>query len=130
MTGESAQVSWGGMQGTSRDLADRTFVFAKQVRRFVNRVPRSLANDEDVRQLIRSSGSVAGNYLEAQEGVSRKEFCYRIKVCRKEARESGLWLRLIEVPSTEVAVERDRLCLESNELTRIFASIAGKDDTA
>jgi four helix bundle protein len=97
----------------------------------VNRVPRSLANIEDVRQLICSSGSVAANYLESQEALSRKDFFYRIKVCRKEARESGLWLRLIEVaPTTEVVAERDRLQIESNELTRIFSSIAGKDDTA
>ena len=63
--------------------------------RFKDQVPQSKSNYEDAKQVVRSSGSVAANYLEAQEGLSRKDFFYRIKVCRKEARESGLWLRLI-----------------------------------
>ena len=96
----------------------------------VNRVPRTIASIEDAKQVIRASGSVAANYLEAQEGLSRKDFFYRIKVCRKEARESALWLRLLELPAeTEVEAERDRLVNESEELKRIFAKIAGKDDT-
>ena len=89
-----------------------------------------MGNREDLRQLIRASGSVAANYLEAQEGLSRKDFFYRIKVCRKEAREFGLWLRLIQTGGTpEIVTERSRLLLESDELKRIFCSIAGKDDT-
>jgi four helix bundle protein len=54
----------------------------------VNELPRSPANYEDVRRVVRSSGSVAANYLESQEGLSRKDFFYRIKIWRKEARES------------------------------------------
>jgi len=118
------------MPNSPADLAERTFKFAKQVRRFANQAPRTLGNFEDLRQLIRSSGSVAANYLEAQEGLSRKDFFYRIKVCRKEARESGLWLRLIEPGgNSEIVAERTRLYSESDELKRIFSSIAGKDDT-
>jgi len=69
-----------------RALVERTFCFALDVRRFVNRLPKLLSNHRDSRQLVRSSGSVAANYLEAQEGVSRKDFFYRNKICRKEAR--------------------------------------------
>ena len=113
-----------------RDLVERTFAFAAQVRQFVNQLPRSLANLEDVRQLIRSSGSVAANYLEAQEGLSRKDFFFRIKICRKEARESCRWLRLLDVgASPTLPAVRDRLLIEAGELTRIYSSIAGKDDT-
>jgi len=111
-------------------LTERTFEFALRVRRFVNDVPRSPANFEDTRQLIRSSGSVAANYLEAQEGLSRKDFFYRVKVCRKEARESVLWLRLIDVGSDELrTAERQALLIEADELKRIFSAIAAKDDT-
>jgi four helix bundle protein len=111
-------------------LTARTFEFALRVRRFVNEVPRSPANFEDTRQLIRSSGSVAANYLEAQEGLSRKDFFYRVKVCRKEARESVLWLRLIDVGSDELrTAERQALLIEADELKRIFSAIAAKDDT-
>jgi four helix bundle protein len=96
----------------------------------VNEVPRSPANFEDTRQLIRSSGSVAANYLEAQEGLSRKDFFYRVKICRKEARESALWLRLIDVGLDEIRmVERHALLSEAVELTRIFSAIAAKDET-
>lgn|SRR5664280_1154969 len=114
-----------------RALVERTFRFALEVRRFVNRLPKMLSNHEDSRQLVRSSGSVAANYLEAQEGVSRKDFFYRNKICRKEARESGLWLRLVEVDGDAATVaERDRLVAEADELKLIFAAIAAKDDSA
>jgi len=114
-----------------RDLIRRTFEFAVGVRRFVNRLPRSIANYEDSKQLVRSSGSVAANYLEAQEGLSRKDFFYRIKVCRKESRESGLWLRLLETGAdTTLLQEREMLVTAADELKRIFSAIAGKDDTA
>ena len=107
-----------------RDLVERSFRFATEVSRFVNRLPKLRSNYEDSRQVVRSSGSVAANYIESQEGLSRKDFFYRIKVCRKEARESGLWLRLVDI-----ALERDRLAAEADELKRIFSAIAGKDDT-
>jgi four helix bundle protein len=114
-----------------RDLVERTFRFAAEVRRFVNRLPKMLSNYEDSRQVVRSSGSVAANYIESQEGLSRKDFFYRIKVCRKEARESGLWLRLIEIAGdAKLALERDRLAAKADELKRIFSAIAGKDDIA
>lgn len=104
-----------------RALVQRTFEFAQAVRHFVDRLPRSVSNYEDVKQVVRSSGSVAANYLEAQEGLSRKDFFYRIKVCRKEARESGLWLRLLAVGSDlALAAERDKLATEAEELKRIF----------
>ena len=118
------------MSDQPRDLVVRTFNFAANVRRFVNNVPRSVSNFEDSKQLVRSSGSVAANYLEAQEGLSRKDFFYRIKVCRKEARESGLWLRLLTAGSDSVLTsEKEKLTAEAEELKLIFSSIAGKDDT-
>ena len=122
------QVASNKMADKPRDLIERTFKFAQSVRRFVNRLPRTLANFEDAKQLVRASGSVAANYLEAQEGLSRKDFFYRIKVCRKESRESGLWLRLLDLPE-ELVAGRDVLAAEADELKRIFSSIAGKDDT-
>jgi four helix bundle protein len=113
-----------------KNLVWRTFAFARRVRRFVNRLPRSISNYEDSKQLVRSSGSVAANYLEAQEGLSRKDFFYRIKVCRKESRESGLWLLLLDIgPDMPMESERKELVQEADELKRIFQSIAGKDDT-
>ena len=91
-------------------------------------MPYSISNSEDSKQVVRSSGSVAANYLESQEGLSRKDFFYRIKICRKEARESGLWLKLFEItPDAFLSAERDVLVVEADELKRIFSAIAGKD---
>lgn len=109
---------------------ERTYRFAQAVRQFVNELPRVLSNYEDARQVVRSSGSVAANYLEAQEALSRKDFFYRIKVCRKESRESGLWLRLVHLGSaTDLETRRVALMGEADELKRIFSAIAQRDDS-
>ena len=75
------------------DLEDRTFAFAKSVRVFIRALPRTLANQEDLRQLLRASGSVGANYIEANEALSKKDFVMRIRICRKEAKESRFFLR-------------------------------------
>ena len=117
------------MAAPGGELSERTYWFARDVRKAVNQLSRSLSVTEDSKQVIRSSGSVAANYLEAQEGMSRKDFFYRLKVCRKEARESQLWLELLtEDVDASLAEEMDRLIDEANQLTRIFASIAKKQE--
>ena len=77
------------------DLEERTYEFARDVRGLVKLLPRTLANIEDARQLVNASGSVGSNYIEANEALSKKDFLMRIKICRKEAKESRYWLRLI-----------------------------------
>ncbi len=70
------------------DLEERTFIFAKDVRLFVKTLPKTLANFEDAKQVVKSSGSVGANYLEANEALSKKDLLMRIKISRKEAKES------------------------------------------
>jgi len=70
------------------DLEDRAFEFANRVRAFVKKLPKSIANIKDGKQLIRASGSVGANYMEANESLSKKNFIMRIKISRKEAKES------------------------------------------
>ena len=65
------------------DLEERTLKFAKGTRSFVRRLPRTVANIEDCKQLIRSSGSMGANYIEANEALSKKDFVHRIKISRK-----------------------------------------------
>ncbi|MEP6820833.1 MAG: four helix bundle protein [Chthoniobacterales bacterium] len=108
-----------------RDLEDRTFLFAQAVRAFVKRLPRTISNAEDVKQLVRSSGSVAANWIEADESLSKKDFLLRAKICRKEAKESRLFLRLLEI-GAESAEPRDALAAEARELTLIFSAIIKK----
>jgi four helix bundle protein len=109
------------------DLEDRTLAFAKRVRSFVKRMNKTIANIEDGKQLVRSSGSVGANYIEANEALSKKDFLMRIKICRKEAKESRYWLNLIDVnDDMEKEAERKELEKESTELTNIFGSILRK----
>jgi four helix bundle protein len=104
-----------------RDLEDRTFLFAESVRTFVKQLPRTVSNTEDVRQLVRASGSVAANWIEADEALSKKDFLMRAKICRKEAKESRLFLRLIDSGlSKNNAASRDALAAEARELTLFF----------
>jgi len=111
----------------ARDLEDRTFRFAESVRAFVKQLPRTVSNTEDVRQLVRASGSVAANWIEADEALSKKDFLMRVKICRKEAKESRLFLRLIDAGLTKSTITaRDGLAAEARELTLIFSSIISK----
>jgi four helix bundle protein len=110
-----------------RNPEERTFRFAELVRAFVKQLPRTISNTEDVRQLVRASGSVAANWIEADEALSKKDFLMRVKICRKEAKESRLFLRLIDIGLTRTTVAaRDKLAEEARELTLIFSSIISK----
>jgi len=109
------------------DLEERTFQFARRVRIFVGRLHKNMANVEDGKQLIRSSGSVGANYIEANEALSKKDFVMRIKISRKEAKESIFWLRLIDViENQELEKERIFLAQEATELMKIFGAILEK----
>lgn len=108
------------------DLEERTFEFAKTCRDFIYKLPKNLSNIEYSKQLVRSAGSVAANYIEANESLSRKDFFHRIKICRKEAKESCLWLKLVETKD-EVDYKRKDLIQESTELMKIFGAILEKD---
>jgi four helix bundle protein len=117
--------------GKSRqyDLEDRTFAFAQKVRSFVKKLRKTIANIEDTKQLIKASGSVGANYIEANEALSKKDFIMRIKICRKEAKESRYWLRLVDTDDNkELDNERKDLMQEAKELTNIFGSILLKSD--
>jgi len=109
------------------DLEERTLEFAKKVRIFVNKLPKTMGNIEDGRQLIRASGSIGANYIEANESLSKKDFVMRIKISRKEAKESKYWLLLVDTNNNnELDKERQELIKEATELMMIFSSIMRK----
>lgn len=111
------------------DLEERTFQFARRVRAFVKKLPKTIANIEDSRQLVDASGSVGANYIEANEALSKKDFLMRTKICRKEAKESRYWLRLVDTgEDRELEKERKWLENEAGELTCIFGSIVTKSE--
>jgi four helix bundle protein len=108
------------------DLEDRTFEFAKASRAFVKKLPRTIANIEDAKQFIRACGSIGANYIEANEAIGKKkDFVMRIKTCRREAKESGYWLRLLDCDG-EIESGRGKLLAEARELMKIFGAIANR----
>ncbi len=116
-----------GMDTKKFDLEERTFLFANRTATFAESVPKILRNMEYAKQLVRSSGSVAANYIEANESLGKKDFFMHIKICRKEAKESRLWIRLMNITSSpSVSNEQIALSQEALELTFIFASILRK----
>ena len=108
------------------DLEERTLRFAKDVIEFASALPRTTANIELIKQVIRSSASVGSNYIEANEALGKKDFAMRVKICRKEAKESGYWLRLIEIDEERAEERRQLLINEATELMKIFGSIVQK----
>ena len=113
-------------KNSNYDLEERTKQFAKRVRSFINSVAKSPSNVEDIKQLIRSSGSIGANYIEANESFSKKDFIMRVKICRKGAKESIYWLDLLEINKPQTDKERQLLIQESTELMKIFGSIVTK----
>ncbi|MEE4257557.1 MAG: four helix bundle protein [Bacteroidales bacterium] len=109
------------------DLEERSYKFAADVREFVGKLGNSISVVEDGKQVIRSSGSVAANYIEANDALSKKDFLYRIKICRKESKESVLFLRLLDVSSNEIYTNKqEELIKEATELMKIFGTILHK----
>ena len=111
------------------DLEDRTFEFAKTVRALAKTLPKTLSNLEDIKQVVRSSGSVGANYIEANESLSKKDFLMRVKICRKEAKETRYWLRLIDA-GEDATVKKHVIGLtqEATELMNIFGAILRKSE--
>ena len=93
----------------------------------MRQLSKTIATIEDGKQVIRSSGSVGANYIEANESLSRKDFLHRIKISRKEAKETIYWLKLIVIENNEMLdKERERLANEATELMMIFSAIMRK----
>lgn len=111
----------------SYDLEERSFQFAKAVRLYTKQLPRTIANIEDIKQVVRSSGSVGANYIEANENIGRKDLIMRAKISRKEAKESAFWLRMI-YETNDKAFEKAGIELrnEAIELKKIFSAIIKK----
>ena len=105
------------------DLEERTFLFAKNVRGFVKELDKSIWNKEDIKQVTRSSGSVAANYIEANEKLGERDFLMRIRICKKEVKETVLWLRLFDIETEGLEKNRITLIEEASELKNIFGAI-------
>ncbi len=105
------------------ELEDRCFEYSKKVIDISNTATRNPVNNVIINQLIRSATSIGANYSEANESDTTKEFRYRLRIARKEAKESTYWLRLLMYNLKDKESEIVPLVYESEELVRILASI-------
>jgi four helix bundle protein len=105
------------------NLEERTTRFAEAVIRFAKKVPRNVVTIPLIGQLVNAGTSIGANYCEADDAVSKKEFRYRIGICKKEARESKYWLRMIATAEPSTKADARVLWKEAKELHLIFASI-------
>ena len=108
------------------NLEDRAYLFARECRFFIKTLPKTLNNREDGKQLIRASGSVGANYIEANEKLGDKDFLMRCKIARKEAKEAQYWLRLLKDLNWDYQTKAEALITEAFELRRILSSIITK----
>jgi four helix bundle protein len=105
------------------DLEERTARFGETIIRFARKIPRSPVNDRLIDQLVGAGTSVGANYCEADDGVSKPDFKHRIGTCRKEARETKFFLRMVAVAEPDLKSEAREIWLEAHVLHRIFSRI-------
>ncbi len=108
------------------NLEDRTFVFARDCRFLVRDLKKTISNIEDGKQLVKSSGSVGANYIEANEKLGDKDLKFRLKISRKEAKESEYWLKLLRDLNDSHNERIATLIGEANELKKILSAIINK----
>ncbi|MBL1212712.1 MAG: four helix bundle protein [Ignavibacteriae bacterium] len=108
------------------DLEERTYKFARDVYKICKKIKSKYFGFEYINQVIRSSASIGSNYIEANESLSKKDFIYRTKICRKEAKETEYWLRLLLETAEKKNSELETLYKESIELKKIFSAIINK----
>lgn len=105
------------------DLTERTALFGEAVIRFAQRIPQSPVTNRLIDQLVGAGTSVGANYCEADEGVSRRDFMHRIGICKKEARETQFFLRMIVTAQPNLKTDARLVWKEARELKLIFAAI-------
>ncbi len=108
------------------DLEERSYLFARNCRLIIVKLPKTISTIEDGKQIVRSSGSIAANYIEANEKLGDKDFKFRLKISRKEAKESVLWLKLLRDLNESFELELTHLINEAEELRKILSAIINK----
>jgi four helix bundle protein len=119
MSNDKAQSS----NGKIYDLEERTARFGENIIEFVKSFERNDVNRPLISQIVRSATSIGANYMEADGAESRKDFHHKIALCKKEAKETKHWLRMIEKANPQKGIDCRKLWSEAQELTLIFSSI-------
>jgi four helix bundle protein len=108
------------------DLEERTAKFGENIILFCKKIPKNIITNPLINQCVKSGTSIGANYCEADCAESRKDFEHKLGICKKEAKETKHWLRMVAVADPESKDEAKLLWKESNELQLIFISIIKK----
>ncbi len=108
------------------DLEERTLEFAKKIINLCKKLPKDIINIKLIGQLVNASGSVGANHREANEALSKKDFIHKMKITRKECKESTYQLKLLKEANQKYIDEINDFVKESQELRNIFTSIINK----
>ncbi len=114
------------MTESKYDLEERTAKFGEEVIEFAKKIPKDVITIPLISQLVRSGTSVGANYCEADDAETRKDFNHKIGICKKEARETKHWLRMIVIAVPQQKEEAQVLWQEAKELNLIFNAIVNK----
>ncbi|HKB03815.1 MAG TPA: four helix bundle protein [Gemmataceae bacterium] len=115
-----------GKQERCYDLAERTALFCERIIELLKQIPETAITRRLIDQLVGASTSVGANYCEADEAVSKKEFRCKIGLCKKEAKETKFFIRMMAKAVPERAEDLRSLWREGHELHMIFAAIYRK----
>ena len=115
-----------GLGSKKYDLEERTATFGEGIIEFAKKIPRNVVTLRIIPQLVAAGSSVGANYCEADDAESRKDFKHKIGICKKEARESKHWLRMIVIACPEFKEEAKKHWTEAKELNLIFNAIVNK----
>ena len=126
MTNETPNPNDPNDKRSSFDLEERTARLGEDVIVFVKSITFTPITEPLIKQLVRSAGSVGANYCEANDAESRKDSRHRLSICRKEAKETKHWLRMIAKADETAVPEARRLWQEAKELNLIFSAIIRK----
>ncbi|MFW5885000.1 MAG: four helix bundle protein [Patescibacteria group bacterium] len=105
------------------DLQERTSKFGEEIIEFAKKIPKNEINRPLVSQVVRAGTSIGANYMEADCSDTKKDFKYKISLCKKEAKETTHWLRMIAKANESQKENCRKLWKEARELTLIFSSI-------
>jgi len=114
------------MNNKRYDLEERTAEFGEGIIEFAKKIPKNTITFNLINQLVNAGTSVGANYCEADDAESRKDFKHKIGICKKEARETKHWLRMITTACPELKEEANKHWTEAKELNLIFNAIVNK----
>jgi four helix bundle protein len=105
------------------DLEERTAKYGESVIAFAKKIPLNVITTPLIGQLVRSGTSIGANYCEADDSDSKKDFRFKVGICRREAKETKHWLRMVVAAEPSLREDAKQLWQEAKELNLIFGAI-------